>query len=136
MVALNRNFAISPSTRRLNDTERSARLRKLQFGSVFTDHMVLIPYKKGAWQQGEVKAYGALSLDPAASALHYGQAIFEGFKAFAQPDGSVKAFRPQANADRFNRSARRLAMPEMPPELFLQAASELVKLDRAWVPQE
>lgn len=136
MVALNRNFSVSPSATRLNDSERSLRLSKLQFGSVFTDHMVLIPYKDGAWQKGEVKAYGALPLDPATSALHYGQAIFEGFKAFAQPDGSVKAFRPQANADRFNRSARRLAMPEMPPELFLRAASELVKLDRAWVPRE
>jgi len=96
---------------------------------------VVIPYRDGAWQQGEVKAYGPLSLDPAASVLHYGQAIFEGFKAFAQPDGSVKTFRPQANAERFNRSARRLAMPDLPTDLFMEAADALIKLDQAWVPK-
>jgi branched-chain amino acid aminotransferase len=93
------------------------RLRKLQFGNVFTDLMVLIAHRDGAWLKGEVKAYGALPLDPAASALHYGQAI-EGFEASAHPGGSVEAFRPEANEDSFNRSAKRLAMPEMPPELF------------------
>jgi len=126
---------ITPSTAILSDADRAAQMSTLAFGRTFTDHMVVIPYRDGAWQQGEVKAYGPLSLDPAASVLHYGQAIFEGFKAFAQPDGSVKTFRPQANAERFNRSARRLAMPDLPTDLFMEAADALIKLDQAWVPK-
>lgn len=105
------------------------------FGRVFTDHMVVIPYRDGKWQQGELKAYGPLSLDPSASSLHYGQAIFEGYKAFAQPDGSIKTFRPEQNAERFNRSAARLAMPAIPVELFLEAGDALISQDRNWVPK-
>ena len=127
-------FIITPSTNRLSDSQRAEKLRNLAFGRTFTDHMVVIPYRDGAWQQGEVKAYGPLSLDPATSSLHYGQSIFEGFKAFSQPDGGVKVFRPEANAERFNRSASRMAMPEMPPQLFLEAADQLLRIDRAWVP--
>ena len=129
------SLLVTPSTTILSDAERAGRMSKLSFGRTFTDHMVVIPYRDGAWQQGEVKAYGPLSLDPASSSLHYGQSIFEGFKAFAQPDGGVKTFRPQANGERFNRSAARLAMPDIPGQLFLQAADELIRLDRAWVPQ-
>ncbi|HXA46766.1 MAG TPA: branched-chain amino acid aminotransferase, partial [Burkholderiaceae bacterium] len=129
------SLLIKPSATALSAAERAERMSNLSFGRTFTDHMVLIPYRDGAWQQGEVKAYGPLTLDPSASSLHYGQAIFEGFKAFSQPDGSVKTFRPDANAERFNRSAARLAMPSMPPELFLKAADELIKLDQAWVPK-
>ena len=129
------NLLVTPSATILSDAQRAERMTKLSFGRTFTDHMVVIPYRDGAWQQGEVKAYGPLSLDPSASSLHYGQAIFEGFKAFAQPDGGVKTFRPEANGERFNRSAKRLAMPEIPVELFLKAADELISLDRAWVPQ-
>lgn len=126
---------VTPSATVLSDAQRAERLSKLSFGRTFTDHMVVIPYRNGGWQQGEVKAYGPLSLDPSASVLHYGQAIFEGFKAFSQPDGSVKTFRPQANAERFNRSAQRLSMPALPVELFLEAADTLIDLDRAWVPK-
>jgi branched-chain amino acid aminotransferase len=105
------------------------------FGRVFTDHMVLIPYQSGSWQPGELKAYGPLSLYPSTATLHYGQAIFEGFKAYAQVDGSVKSFRPQANAERFNRSANRMAMPNLPVDRFIEAADELIRIDRAWVPK-
>lgn len=126
---------INPSGTILSDAERLDRMSNPGFGQFMTDHMVVIPYRDGCWQQGEVKAYGPLSLDPATSSLHYGQAIFEGFKAYAQADGSIKTFRPEANAERFNRSAKRLAMPEIPVDLFLQAADELVRLDRAWVPK-
>lgn len=129
------NFIVTPSTTALSDAERAGRMSNPGFGRIFTDHMVVIPYRDGAWQQGEVKAYGPLSLDPSASSLHYGQAIFEGFKAFSQPDGSVKTFRPEANAERFNRSARRLAMPDLPPALFLEAADLLIRQDQAWVPK-
>ncbi|MEG2964102.1 MAG: branched-chain amino acid aminotransferase, partial [Janthinobacterium sp.] len=76
-----------------------------------------------------------LTLDPSASSLHYGQAIFEGYKAFAQPDGSIKTFRPEQNAERFNRSAARLAMPAIPVELFLEAGDALISQDRNWVPK-
>jgi branched-chain amino acid aminotransferase len=134
MTAPMTELLITPSTHALTAEQRVAKMTGPAFGKVFTDHMVVIPYRDGAWQQGEVKAYGPLTLDPATSALHYGQAIFEGFKAFAQPDGSIKCFRPEENAARFNRSAARLAMPALPPELFLKAAETLITLDRAWVP--
>ena len=126
---------IIPSAAALTEAERISRMNKPAFGAVFTDHMAVIPYRDGAWQPGEVRAYGSLSLDPASSVLHYGQAIFEGFKAYAQPDGKIKTFRPDANAARFNRSAQRLAMPAIPAELFIGAADALINIDRAWVPK-
>ncbi|WP_426197392.1 branched-chain amino acid aminotransferase [Massilia sp. DWR3-1-1] len=128
-------LVITPSATILSDSARAERMSKLSFGRAFTDHMALIPYRDGAWQQGDIKAYGPLMLDPACSSLHYGQSIFEGFKAFAQPDGGVATFRPEANAARFNRSAARLAMPDLPPDLFLEAADALIDLERNWVPK-
>lgn len=129
------NLVVTPSTHPLSDAERAARMVNPAFGRIFTDHMVVIPYRDGKWQQGELKAYGPLMLDPSASSLHYGQAIFEGYKAFAQPDGSIKTFRPEQNAERFNRSAARLAMPAIPVELFLEAGDALIAQDRNWVPK-
>lgn len=128
-------LVVTPSANALSDAARAERMSKLSFGRAFTDHMVTIAYRDGAWQQGEVKAYGPLQLDPSCSSLHYGQSIFEGFKAFAQPDGGVATFRPDANAARFNRSAARMAMPALPPELFLEAADALIALERHWVPK-
>jgi branched-chain amino acid aminotransferase len=105
------------------------------FGRFFTENMVVIPYKDGAgWGRGILKPYSPIPIDPAGSVLHYGQAIFEGFKAYYQPDGSIKTFRPEANANRFNASADRLAMPNLPVELFIEAAELLIAQDRAWVP--
>ncbi|PKV43383.1 MULTISPECIES: branched-chain amino acid aminotransferase [unclassified Janthinobacterium] len=129
------NLVVTPSAHPLSDAERAARMVSPAFGRIFTDHMVVIPYRDGKWQQGELKAYGPLMLDPSASSLHYGQAIFEGYKAFAQPDGSIKTFRPEQNAARFNRSAARLAMPAIPVELFLEAGDALISQDRNWVPK-
>ena len=83
--------------------------------------MVRIDYADGAWGEGRVVPYGPLQLDPATMALHYGQEIFEGLKAYRQPDGSIASFRPDANARRFVRSARRLGMAELPEELFLES---------------
>lgn len=125
---------VHPSAHPATDAQRAEALTKLQFGRQFTDHMVTIAYRDGAWQQGQMQAYGPLSLDPAASVLHYGQAIFEGYKAFAQQDGSIKTFRPLANAERFIRSAARLAMPALPVDLFVAAGDALITQDRAWVP--
>ncbi|HVN13497.1 MAG TPA: branched-chain amino acid aminotransferase [Kineosporiaceae bacterium] len=105
------------------------------FGKYFTDHMVRATWTpEERWHHGVVVPYGPISLDPAAAVLHYAQEIFEGLKAYRHPDGSVWTFRPEANAERLNRSARRLALPELPGEDFLGAIQALVRVDQAWVP--
>ncbi len=105
------------------------------FGAVFTDHMATIRWTEEAgWHEARIEPYSPITLDPAAAVFHYGQEIFEGLKAYAQPDGSVVAFRPETNAARFNRSAARLAMPELPESTFVRALEMLVAQDRAWVP--
>ncbi len=134
-TAIMTNLELQPKSQVMSDAERAERMQNPGFGRVFTEHMVVIPYKDGeGWGRGVLKAYGPLQLDPASSVLHYGQAIFEGFKAYAQPDGGVKTFRPEANAQRFAKSAKRLAMPELPTELFIEAADALIKQDKAWIP--
>jgi branched-chain amino acid aminotransferase len=105
------------------------------FGKYFTDHMVRIMWTPEAgWHHGRVEPYGPISLDPASAVLHYAQEIFEGLKAYRHPDGSVWTFRPEANAERLQRSARRLALPELPAEAFLAAIEALVRVEEAWVP--
>jgi len=105
------------------------------FGQVFTDHMVDICWsEKGGWHRPRVQPYGPIALDPAASVLHYGQEIFEGLKAYRHPDGSVWSFRPDQNAKRLQRSAKRLALPELPEEYFLQSLRELIAVDGHWTP--
>ncbi|GHF84469.1 branched-chain amino acid aminotransferase [Amycolatopsis bartoniae] len=105
------------------------------FGRYFTDHMVTVRWNaEHGWHDAGLRPYEAVTLDPATSVLHYGQAIFEGLKAYRQPDGSIAAFRPEANAARFRDSAHRLAMPELPDELFLASLRELVAADERWVP--
>ena len=107
----------------------------LGFGKVFSDHMITVPYRADmGWLPGRLTEYGPLQLDPAAAVLHYGQSVFEGFKAFRQQDGTIATFRPEANAARMQHSARRLAMPQVPTELFIHAADMLVQHDREWVP--
>jgi branched-chain amino acid aminotransferase len=125
----------TPSTAPRSVEERARLLENPGFGKVFTDHMVTVRYSpEQGWYDARLGAYEPLSLDPATSALHYGQAIFEGLKAYQQPDGGVALFRPDQNAARFQRSARRLAMAELPTELFLDAVQDLVRADRDWVP--
>jgi branched-chain amino acid aminotransferase len=107
------------------------------FGRYFTDHMVRIDWTAASgWGGVEVMPYGPLTVDPASSTLHYGQAIFEGLKAYRQPDGSVATFRPDFNAERFQRSARRLAMAELPADLFVESLRALAAADREWVPDD
>ena len=116
---------------------RSAREKSPSFGSVFSDHMLVAKWTRGAgWGRSAIQALAPFTLHPAASVLHYGQAIFEGMKAYRQPDGGVALFRPDANAQRFVDSATRLAMPGLPTERFLEAAQALVSVERAWVPNE
>src|SRR5690606_19349827 len=103
-------FGHRPSTRPASAERVAEVLAKPGFGVYFTDHMVTVTWtEEKGWHDAELRAYEPLQLDPATAVLHYGQAIFEGLKAYRQPDGSVKAFRPDANAARFRRSARRMA---------------------------
>ena len=128
-------FSVQRTTHPRSDAERSAILADPGFGRYFTDHMVAIDWTAAdGWLPGTVVPYGPLTLDPATSSLHYGQLIFEGLKAFGQPDGSVATFRPDANAARFARSARRLAMAPLPTELFIGSLEALLDVDRGWVP--
>ena len=123
------------STARLSDVEREALMADPGFGRIHTDHMVAIRWTAAqGWPGARLTAYEPLQLDPSAMVLHYGQAVFEGLKAYRQPDGGVAVFRPEENAERFNRSAARLAMPELPVELFLEAVDTLVDVDRAAPP--
>ncbi len=105
------------------------------FGRVFTDHMVSAVWTpENGWHDGRVRPYGPLSLDPATHVFHYAQAIFEGFKAYRQPDGSVATFRPAANGARFVRSAQRMALPAFEVDDFVNAADALIRIDERWVP--
>ena len=116
------------------DERRAEILTEPGFGRHFTDHMILIDYSDGEWHDARVVPYGPFIVDPATMVLHDAQEIFEGLKAYAQPDGSVASFRPQANAARMNRSADRLGMPRLPEDLFIASLRELVDVDHAWVP--
>ncbi|NLF80224.1 MAG: branched-chain amino acid aminotransferase [Clostridia bacterium] len=108
----------------------------LNFGSVFTDHMLLIDYMEGeGWKDARIIPYQDICLDPASSVFHYGVEIFEGMKAYYAPDGRLLLFRPEANAHRLNSSAARLLIPELPVEMFLEGLLALVNLDRDWVPK-
>ena len=108
---------------------------KLGFGKIFTDHMFLMDYTAGeGWHDPRIVPYGPLPMDPATTVFHYAQEIFEGMKAYRTADGSVQLFRPDCNANRFNDSADRLCMPNIPPEDFVQAVKALVDIDRDWVP--
>jgi len=132
-MASSPSFEVQRNTAPHSPEERAAILANPGFGRYFTDHMVRIDYANGEWGPGKVVPYGPIELDPATSALHYGQTIFEGLKAYKQPDGSISSFRPEANAARFQRSARRLAMAELPTELFVESLRALVDIDRDWV---
>jgi branched-chain amino acid aminotransferase len=105
------------------------------FGKYFTDHMVQVTWTPSdGWHDAQILPYGPIQLDPAAAVLHYAQEIFEGMKAYRHEDGSVWTFRPHANAARFNRSAQRLALPQLPEDDFVDAIKRLVQLDIDWVP--
>ena len=105
------------------------------FGTNFTDHMVAIDWRENiGWHNARIGPRGPIALDPAAAVLHYAQEIFEGLKAYQQPDGGLALFRPEANAARFNASAERLAMPALPEETFVESIRLLVDADRDWVP--
>ena len=107
---------------------------QLEFGKAFSDHMFVVDFRDNEWQDAQVVPYGDMAVSPANSALHYGQAIFEGMKAYHQQDGGVALFRPLDNWARLNTSAERMCMPTLPEEIFMRGLSELIKLDAEWVP--
>ena len=105
----------------------------LVFGSVFSDHMFECDFKDGAWQNPTIRPYGPLSMYPSAKVFHYGQAVFEGMKAYKDEAGEVYLFRPDENLRRINKSSVRMAIPEFPEDLFFDALNQLLKLDKVWV---
>lgn len=106
----------------------------LPFGRTFSDHMFVADCVGGEWKNFQIVPYGDISVSPAISALHYGQSFFEGLKAYKHADGKVSVFRPYKNAERFNKSAARLCMPELPEDIFVHSIAALVDLDSGWIP--
>ncbi|MBO3117024.1 branched-chain amino acid aminotransferase [Winogradskyella sp. DF17] len=120
---------------------QSSKLDQLDFdniplGTSFTDHMFICEYKDGQWQNPRIEPLRPIPTHPAAMALHYGQAIFEGMKAYKNAEGTPLLFRPEHNASRLNKSAERMGMPTVPEELFVDGLKELVALDHAWIPPQ
>lgn len=130
-------FEYLPHPAPVAQAERAAILSNPGFGTNFSDHMVSIDWEDGkGWHHASIGPRQPIALDPAAAVLHYAQEIFEGLKAYPQPGGGLALFRPEANARRFNQSARRLAMPELPEGLFVESVRQLVVADREWIPTE
>ena len=127
-------FEVRPNAAALSVEARDAALADLAFGVQFTDHMARMQFRDGAWHDRRVEAYGPLQMDPAAAVLHYAQEIFEGLKAYRWADGSIHLFRPEANAERFRKSAYRLALPDLSVDDFIGAIEALIEVDHAWVP--
>jgi len=120
---------------RVSAQQRADLMASPKFGTVFSDNMARLTWTlEDGWANPRIEPYGPLELDPATAVLHYGQEVFEGLKAYAHEDGSVWAFRPEANAERLQRSAHRLALPQLPVADFLAACAALVRVDRDWVP--
>ncbi|MFV8347052.1 branched-chain amino acid aminotransferase [Flavobacterium sp. ZB4P13] len=125
----NKIETIKASSSKINEVDFS----NLSFGSVFTDHLFECDYKNGEWQKPVIKPYAPFLLDPSTRVFHYGQAIFEGMKAYKDENNDVWLFRPDENYKRFNTSAVRMAMPEVPEEIFMSGLNQLLQLDEAWI---
>jgi len=110
-------------------------LENIPFGRYYTDHMLEADYENGEWKNIEIKPYQPLLLEPSTAALHYGQAIFEGIKAYKDAEGNAFIFRPQDNYKRFNISAERMQMPQVPEDIFMEGMRMLIDLDKNWIPQ-
>lgn len=120
---------VKAQTSKINDVDFS----NLTFGRVFSDHMFFCDYEDGKWQTPKITPYQAMTIDPSARVFHYGQAVFEGMKAYKDEDGKIFLFRPEQNAARINVSSARLAIPEFPKDYFLKGLEELLKLDSEWI---
>ncbi|MEK0021025.1 branched-chain amino acid aminotransferase [Corynebacterium sp. KPL4035] len=130
------DYTITRTDNPTSAEELSEILANPGFGKHFTDHMVTIDWtEEKGWHNAQVRPYGPMTMEPASNVFHYGQAIFEGIKAYRQPDDSIATFRPDHNAQRFINSAERLAMPELPQEEFIESLRQLVEVDKNWVPE-
>jgi len=128
---------VIPASNPVPSAEREKRVAEPGFGKYFSDHMVIAEWNQSeGWGDATVKEYGNISLDPAAMVFHYGQEIFEGMKAYSQPDGSIALFRPDANGLRFAKSAARITLPELPVNDFVSCVEALVRADKDWVPKK
>lgn len=123
----------------INKTEQSrldqVDFDNLTFGNVFTDHMLTCEFVDGKWQTPVIEPYGPLTISPGARVFHYGQAVFEGMKAYRDDQDEVWLFRPEENFLRLNKSSKRLAMPELPREVFFEGLLTLLRMDKKWVPK-
>ena len=129
-------FTVQRNPHPATEEQRAEIMTNPPFGQYHTDHMVSISYTSGrGWHDAAVVPYAAIELEPSAIVLHYAQGIFEGLKAYRWADGSVVSFRPEANAARLRSSARRLAIPELPEELFIESLRQFIAVDGAWVPR-
>jgi branched-chain amino acid aminotransferase len=130
-----KNFAINVTDKPTPDSTRTAVLKDPGFGTAFTDHMVTMKWtSERKWHAGRLDPYRPFQLDPATAALHYGQIVFEGLKAYRGAEHQMLLFRPEENAERLAKSAQRMAIPPLPSELFVEAIEELVRVDHQWVP--
>lgn len=120
---------IKATTTKINEVD----FNNLSFGSVFTDHLFECDFKNGEWQQPVIKPYAPFLIDPSTRVFHYGQAIFEGMKAYKNEADEIWLFRPDENYNRFNKSAVRMAMPEVPEDIFMNGLRKLLQLDEAWI---
>ena len=128
-IQTNKIEIIKSATSKINDVD----FDHLNFGAIFTDHSFECDYTNGEWQKPIIKPYAPFLLDPSAKVFHYGQAIFEGMKAYKDDQDAIWLFRPDENHIRFNNSAIRMAMPEVPEEIFMEGLKQLLQLDEAWV---
>ncbi len=128
-------FKVTKNPNPTPKAERDAILANPVFGAKLTDHQVVVVWEKDkGWHSAEVIPYGPIMMDPSAAVLHYGQEIFEGIKAYRHQDGSIWTFRPEANAKRLQRSAHRMALPELPTDVFVESLRQLIAVDGDWVP--
>ncbi len=131
---MNMNIRIEKTT---NPKPLPGKDNPLTFGTIFTDHMFIMNYETGkGWHDARIVPYGTISLEPSAMVFHYGQEMFEGLKAYKSEDGRILLFRPDKNIERANNTNRRICIPEVDPDDFLQAIKEIVSVDRAWIPEK
>jgi branched-chain amino acid aminotransferase len=129
-------FEVTRNPKPLSDSEREAAISDPTFGSHFTDHQVVVVWEEGiGWHSAQVIPYGPILMDPSSAVLHYGQEVFEGIKAYRHKDGSIWTFRPTMNAARIQRSAKRMALPELPADVFIDSLQQLIAVDGDWVPR-
>ena len=122
-------------TKTQNSRLANTNFNKLEFGRTFSDHMLMCKFQDGQWQEAEILPYQPLSFAPGTHVFHYGQAVFEGMKAFKNEQGQTLLFRPEENMNRLNQSAIRLCMPTIPSSIFMDGLKNLLMLDEKWIPE-